>query len=115
MVDGRIFLLLPNGDTGIKRHIQLDKVEFITGGGNERSVYNINHTEASETFYSTGSSITTSQEIRRLLDDSIGEAIRVDREEGNIFHTLPLPDPPEHSMVVDDSDDSTSNPKSSFP
>ncbi len=115
MVDGRIFLLLPNGDTGIKRHIQLDKVEFITGGGNERSIYNINHTEASETFYSTGSSITTSQEIRRLLDDSIGEANRIDREEGNIFHTLPLPDSPSSSVGDLNSSTPSNSPNSSTP
>ena len=39
IVDGRIFMLFPNGDSGIKRHIQLDQIEFTQGGGKCKNLY----------------------------------------------------------------------------
>ena len=64
---GKIYMVFPQGDKGIKRYIALSAMQFRSAGGDDDAIYNINAKEASETFYSTGKNITSISELRDLL------------------------------------------------
>jgi len=57
IVNGRIYKLYPQGDTGVKRWLNITQAEFDTHFDRD-SIYKINHTEADEGFYITGAPLT---------------------------------------------------------
>lgn len=74
--DGKVYMLFPSGDTGVKRHIQLTGQQFESVSnyfyGFDRptsdiwsAIYNINEIELN--IYTTGTPITTTTELRSLL------------------------------------------------
>ena len=54
---GKVYKLYPQGDTGIKRHLQITQAEF-EANFDKDSIYGINATEASPTFYAEGAPLT---------------------------------------------------------
>ena len=52
-----VYRLYPQGDTGIKRHVNMTQAEF-EARYDKDSIYGINATEAGPTFYATGSPLT---------------------------------------------------------
>ena len=67
--DGKVFHLVPDGDFGFKRHVQLTQEQFLNAGGEPSSIYDMNSHEASETFYKTGPPITTVEEFKSEVTD----------------------------------------------
>ena len=77
--DGKVYMLFPSGDVGVKRHIQLTAQQFESVsdafyGSTSRpasdiwgAIYNTNDVELN--IYSTGAPITTVQELRALLSN----------------------------------------------
>ena len=68
--DGKIFRLFPEGDTGVKSHIQLSAQQFQQAGGDWESVYFINEFERD--LYRTITPITTTaQFVSGLRPDGV--------------------------------------------
>lgn len=82
---GNVYKLYPRGDLGAKRLIRMTQSEFERGFDKD-SIYNINHLEASDTFYRMGRDFT-------ILDDE--QYIRIDlssiTEEDHILGSINAP------------------------
>lgn len=61
--DGAVYRLFPEGDTGVKSHIQLTPYQFQQAGGDWNSIYEINQFELA--LYRTIISITTGGQFSR--------------------------------------------------